>query len=252
MGRSWIPYAVVLSSLVIGVLLFSLRKNESESSRTINKPNTLIQNPVLKSNEPKGSQSSLSRGIASQPSSNSVVEPTEEKTNPLDTAVLREKRTRKNQENEMMVSIQSERRAALDLQFVGGGKWTFFPDLQVTREMTHQPMFSMGPFHVSRRSNQTGDSPMNLIYDENQKVLGVLTGRVVVKVKDNYDLNPIVRDYELKIDNSSPEIRTAYLNTDGVNTSGGATLVKLNESLKADQRVERFYFEIVRTDWVKN
>ena len=57
----------------------------------------------------------------------------------------------------------------------------------------------------------------------------------------------MTNDYDLKIDNLSAEIKTAYLNPVDHNEYS-----KLNSALKADGRVERFYFEIVKTDWIRN
>jgi len=88
---------------------------------------------------------------------------------------------------------------------------------------------------------------MGLVFEENQKLFGVLTGRVVLKVRDLYDMDPIVRQYGLKIDTVSTEIKTAYLDASHL---GGFS--KLNATLKGDQRIERFYFEVVKTDWIKN
>lgn len=156
-------------------------------------------------------------------------------------------------ESEVFKKLLSEKRMPLIIQIVGGGSWSVFSELSVSREETHDSIFTLGPFHVFRKTDSGANlNSMQLVYDENQKTIGVLTGRVVVKVKDAFDVDRIAREYDLKLDNVSTEIRTAYLSTSHLENSLGSPLAGLNSTLKKDGRVERFYFEVVKTSWARD
>jgi hypothetical protein len=168
--------------------------------------------------------------------------------NPLENPMLVEKKKRVSNEKEKLNSITHERKEALNLQVVGNGKWFLLSDLQVSQHPIHSPLFVFGPYHVSRKENsQSAATSMSLIYEANQQTLGILTGRLVIKVRDVLDMDLLVREYDLKIENVSTEIRTAYLNASHLGQYTG-----LNQALKNDQRIERFYFEVVNTGWVRN
>lgn len=165
---------------------------------------------------------------------------------PLESPFMEGAHKRSQQQSLILKSIEIEKKHPLELQMGPGGPWSVFSELQVSRESVHNLLFSLGTFHISRKEANS-DMRMSLVFNESQKYLGILTGRLIIKVKDLYDLDRVARDYELRVDNISTEIKTAYLNT-----TQGDHFLTLNSALKDDPRVERFYFEIVRTDWVKN
>ncbi len=172
---------------------------------------------------------------------------------PLSNPQLPGFKRRNELEKEVFTKLQSEKRSPLSLQLVGGGSWSVFSELNVSREETHDSIFTLGPYHVFRRPDSTANlNSMKLVYDENQKTIGVLTGRVVVKVKDAFDVDRIAREYDLRLDNVSTEIKTAYLNTSHLENSTGSYLAGLNATLEKDRRVERFYFEVVKTNWARD
>ncbi len=253
MGRNWAPYVFVLCLFALGLFLFLSINSQSSNERSIVKQNSQGISPVLKlpaevKNSVKDQKESQNTQVNRQVASQNLSE--DERISPATNPFLKAKKERTNKIFQIYTSIQTEKRDAIHLQFVGEGQWSIFSDLQVSQNPSQEALFSMGPYHVSRRGDRHVTSAvgsMNLIYEENQKTIGVLTGRLVVKVKDNYDIDPLARDYHLKLENSTPEIRTAYLNTQSYDR-----LEKINQALKVDQRVERFYFEVVRTDLVKN
>lgn len=250
MGMKWVPYVVVLLIILAVYLTSGNRVKDEHADRSMVKKTRSNLNSVMRAEESKSKNKSKERVTASE-SGNSMI-PTgllvvENPLDPLGNPYLANTKDRAAKEKNVLGSISGEKRERLDLQLVGAGKWSLFSDLQVSREPIHNSLFAVGPYHVSRKDDRVHGAPMGLIFEENQKFLGVLTGRIVIKVHDLYDMDPLVKEYGLKIDNVSAEIRTAYLDASHV---GGFS--KLNQTLKADQRVERFYFEVVKTDWVKN
>lgn len=239
MGIRWGScIAIVLTVLMVYVTNLS-RVKDDLLGRSIVKKSRENENVVLKYN----GQTSV-KDTARVPAASSGVG---ERLDPLKNPVLAEKRRVNQSEKKKFESLSYEKRENINLQLVGNGEWSLFSDLQVSKDPIYDSLFELGSFHVFRKDEKAVENSMGLIIEENQKQLGVLTGRVVVKVRDIIDMNVIARDYGLKVDSVSAEIRTVYL--DAVHI---ATLSKLNETLKADQRVERFYFEVVRTTWVKN
>jgi biopolymer transport protein ExbD len=251
MGMKWVPYVAV--SLVI--LLFYLanfpRVKDDLTDRSIVKLPGSNGKTTIKANE--NSEAKIKSIAAPKKSSANLRFPTSETSgrdehlDPSTNPFLIEKRKRTQGSKIMFTSIEAEKREPIDLQIVGNGTWSLFSDLQVSRDPEPHSLFKMGPYHVSRKDESGSGKVMGLILEENQKQLGVLTGRLVLKVRDLYDVDPIVRDYGLKIDTVSAEIRTAYLDASHI---GG--FAKLNATLKGDQRIERFYFEVVKTEWIRN
>lgn len=204
-----------------------------------------VEVPKEKPNEPVNAGL---RGVAAvAANSPSESSPTESNIDPLNNPFAQGNRKRSRTHNQVFGSLLKERREVIDVQIVGGGVWTFFPDLQVADHDISNLLFSFGPYRISRKEGNAAKSAMSLVYNERQQVLGVLTGRLVIKVRDLIDVNSIAREYELKLDNVSTGIRTAYMTA-----VQDEHYAKINSILKSDARVERFYFEVVKTDWVKN
>jgi len=252
MGMKWVPYVVVFLIILAVYLSGGLRAKDEHADRSIVKKTRSNSNSVMRvDSKAKDENKALDRSLASEVSqAGSAVVTGVRADNPLDTLenpYLANTKSRSARNRGILKSISGEKREHLDLQLVGNGRWSIFSDLQVSKHAIHNSLFAMGPYHVSRKDYQVSGTSMGLIIDENQNSLGVLTGRVVIKVRDLYDMDPITKEYGLKIDNVSAEIRTAYVDASHV---GGFS--KLNQNLKTDQRIERFYFEVVKTDWVKN
>ncbi len=250
MGMKWVPYVVVLLIILAVYLTSGTRAKDEHAERSMVKKTRSNLNSVMRAEESESKNKPKERVTASE-SGNSMISTgllvVENPLDPLENPYLANTKDRAVKEKNVLGSISGEKRERLDLQLVGAGKWSLFSDLQVSREPIHNSLFAVGPYHVSRKDDRVHGTPMGLIIEENQKFLGVLTGRIVVKVHDLYDMDPLVKEYGLKVDNLSAEIRTAYLDASHV---GGFS--RLNQTLKADQRIERFYFEVVKTDWVKN
>lgn len=250
MGMKWVPYVVVLLIILAVYLTSGTRAKDEHAERSMVKKTRSNLNSVMRAEESESKNKPKERVTASE-SGNSMISTgllvVENPLDPLENPYLANTKDRAVKEKNVLGSISGEKRERLDLQLVGAGKWSLFSDLQVSREPIHNSLFAVGPYHVSRKDDRVHGTPMGLIIEENQKFLGVLTGRIVVKVHDLYDMDPLVKEYGLKVDNLSAEVRTAYLDASHV---GGFS--RLNQTLKADQRIERFYFEVVKTDWVKN
>lgn len=239
MKFTWIFFVIALG-LVALFGVFNLPPSERSNSETASQKLTARQ--VLPIQRKLASNTG-----SSQTATASASESSAEPINPLTKSFAIESRKKNEIESETFKSIENERREPIALQVVGNISWSVFSDLQVTKDPVANSLFSVGPYHVSRKNDQLGSKMMSLVYDENQQTLGVLTGRLVVKVRDLYDVDLIAREYELKIDNLSTEIRTAYLDA-----SRAEQLMNINSNMKKDSRIERFYFEIVKTSWVKN
>lgn len=243
----WALCAVISLVILLAYLNYSTAVKNDLTDRSIVKKSrqneTVVMKPKTRSeSEDKGSvatRSTTNRAVASSGG--------DERLDPLKNPMLAGAHARNQTEKKIYSSIAAEKRESLNLQIVGNGTWSLFSDLQVSKDPVHNTLFEFGPYHVSRKEGHDSGTSMGLIVEENQKQLGVLTGRIVVKVKDLYDIDPVVRDYGLKIDTVSTEIRTAYLDASHL-----GAFAKLNQTLKNDHRVERFYFEVVRNDWVKN
>lgn len=250
MGMKWVPYGVVLLIILAVYLTSGSRVKDEHADRSMVKKTRSNANSVMRV-ETNSKNKSKERTTASE--SSAVIPPASHllvMDSPLDPAknpYLGNTKSRARKEKSFLNTVSGERRESLDLQVVGNGRWSIFSDLQVSRDPIHNTLFAMGPYHVSRKEDRVPGKAMGLIIEENQKLLGVLTGRIVIKVRDLYDMDPLTKEYGLKVDNVSAEIRTAYVDASHV---GG--FARLNQTLKADQRIERFYFEVVKTDWVKN
>ena len=233
---------VVLFIVVLACAILTVSKGKHNSAKnasyTLEDSSTVIKK---KNNDFENSQM-VSRNIATENDASR-----DEPLAPLTNAFVIENRKHNRTHNQIFGSLRNERREALSLQVVGGGKWSQFPDLQVSDHSVSNLLFSMGPYHISRKEHNELKSAMSIVFDENQQTVGVLTGRLVVKVKDLYDVDLIARDYQLKLENVSTNIRTAYMNA-----ADPEQYKRINEPLSKDSRIERFYFEIVKTDWVKN
>ncbi len=251
MGMKWVPYVAVSLIILLVYLANSPRVKDDLTDRSIVKMPRTNGNTVMKPNE--NSEAGIKSQMAPKESAANLRVPTstasgdDDRLDPSTNPFLAEKRKRALGNKVMFTSIEVEKRETIDLQITGNGTWSLFSDLQVSKEPGHNPLFKMGPYHVSRKEELGSSKTMGLVFEENQKLFGVLTGRVVLKVRDLYDMDPIVRQYGLKIDTVSTEIKTAYLDASHL---GGFS--KLNATLKGDQRIERFYFEVVKTDWIKN
>lgn len=250
MGMKWVPYLVVLLIVLAVYLTSGSRIKDEHADRSMVKKTRSNLNSVMRAEDITEKNSSKSRTTASE-TSNSMASThllsVQNPLDPLENPYLANTKSRAKKENDVLSSISKEKKESLDLQVVGNGKWSIFSDLQVSRDPIHNSLFAVGPYHVSRKEDRVPGTPMGLIFEENQKFLGILTGRIVIKVRDLYDMDPLTKEYGLKVDNLSAEIRTAY-----VDASHVGEFSRLNQTLKSDQRIERFYFEIVKTDWVKN
>lgn len=250
MGMKWVPYLVVLLIILVVYLTSGTRMKDDHADRSMVKKTRSNANSVMRAEDAPAKNNSNVRTTASE-ASNAIASTNilavENPLNPLENPYLANTKRRAKKENNVLMSISGEKRESLNLEVVGNGKWSIFSDLQVSRDPIHNSLFAIGPYHVSRKDDRVPGTPMGLIIEENQKFLGVLTGRIVIKVHDLYDMDPLTKEYGLKVDNLSAEIRTAYVDASHV---GGFS--RLNQTLKADQRIERFYFEVVKTDWVKN
>lgn len=250
MGMKWIPYLVALLIILVVYLTSGTRVKDDHADRSMVKKTRSNVNSVMRAEDVPTKNNSKVRTTASE-ASNAIASTNiltiENPLNPLENPYLANTKRRAKKENNVLMSISGEKRESLNLEVVGNGKWSIFSDLQVSRDPIHNSLFAVGPYHVSRKDDRVPGTPMGLIIEENQKFLGVLTGRIVIKVHDLYDMDPLTKEYGLKVDNLSAEIRTAYVDASHV---GGFS--RLNQTLKADQRIERFYFEVVKTGWVKN
>lgn len=229
-------FLFIAISCVTALILFVVNDDPSAGNTTMEKKNKFAVN--------------VNRTIAYTPSVD-VKKSDEESKNistmdPLNNAFVNENKKHRNKNNEIFKMIESEKRHQLGLQLVGNS-WAEFSELEVSLDSVNNSLFTLGPYKVSRKLDFETESPMKLVFNENQKTLGVLTGRLVVTVRDLIDINPIAKDYDLKLENLSAEIKTAYLNQ-----TTAESFDKLNAALKTDVRIEHFYFEIVRTDWMRN
>lgn len=247
----WVPYVVVLL-LVLGVyhVTGSHVFEDEYAERVMIKKTRSNTNSVIRVDSVKKNKSKKNRSAASEPTP--IVPPPqllvmENPLNLTENPFLENTKGRVEKEKNILNSISREKRERLDIQLVGNGEWSIFSDLQVSKDPTHNALFAFGPYHVSRKEDGLPGNSMRLVIEENQKFLGVLTGRIVIKVRELYDMEPLMKEYGLKVDSVSAEIRTAY-----VDASDVAGFSRLSQTLKADQRIERFYFEVVKTDWVKN
>lgn len=248
MGRKW----VAIVSLCVGVVatyVFFQKKEErsgANSSVVSKQPHHIVKMKSRDRIVASAQQKRVHEQQSSQGGSDDFVAE-DPSLDPRANPFLAERMKRNKMETTMLSRVRDEKRENLDLQLMGTDSWSVFSELHVSKDPVHNPLFAFGPFHVGRKDNQGAQQGMSLIYNENQQVLGVLTGRVVVKVRDVYDMDPVVKEHDLKVDNVSAKIRTAYLSA----THVGA-LSPLNKALKNDHRVERFYFEVVRADLVRN
>ena len=251
MGMKWVPYVAVSLVILLIYLANPPRVKDDLTDRSIVKMPRSNGYAFMKPNENSEVNLKLKpvlkESVANLRVPTSTANGGDERLDPSTNPFLAEKRKRALGNKVMFTSIETEKREAIDLQITGNGTWSLFLDLQVSKEPGQNSLFMMGPYHVSRREEAGSSKTMGLVFEENQKLFGVLTGRVVLKVHDLYDMDPIVRQYGLKIDTFSTEIKTAYLNASHL---GGFS--KLNATLKGDPRIERFYFEVVKTDWIKN
>lgn len=246
MRFNWISFALLGIVSVVSYVFYSAKvpKNISlfEDRKTDFHLSPSIQS--IRSIANKSEETSI--GTASLANNKS------ESLNPLGNPFVLENRKKNELINNILNTIRAEKREALSLQIVGSGKWTVFSDLQVSNSAINDSLFNLGPYHISRKKTKSDGSAMSLVYDENQQTLAILTGRLVIKVRDLYDIDPITRDYHLHLDSLSAEIKTAYFNIVNHNLPDTSLMANLNSVLKVDTRIERFYFELVKTDWIKN
>lgn len=245
MGKKWIPIVFFVAvALLAYVLLRSSKQTPVDDSIVIKKPNQKQNTKAPEHDVAADKKQSTAAAAARLVQSVSIPE----QLDPLKNPFLEEKKKRNSVESNWFGAVNGEKREQLKLRMMGNDNWSIFTDLRVTKDSIHNPLFSFGPYQVSRNENfGFHNFSMSLIYNENQQVLGVLTGRVVIKMRDMYDMNPMARDHGLKVENVSAPIRTAYLNASHL-----GQLDSLNEALKTDQRIERFYFEVVRADLMRN
>ncbi|MBL7543774.1 MAG: hypothetical protein JNL11_08150 [Bdellovibrionaceae bacterium] len=257
MGWKLIPFVILCFVVFIVYALYSRKVPKEQAERTIVKRTSVFHthedeiDPTSSQSLARPLRKSLSKSLREVASGKSAMQVTvDDRINPMTNPYLAEKKERTRKVADLLTQVTSEAKRPLDLQFVGNDHWSFFLDLQVSKHQAHDSLFSFGPFHVSRRPEQNQiqiQNQMTLVFNERQKTLGVLTGRLVVKVRDHYDIDPIAREYNLKLDKFSPEIRTGY-----VSAVEFERFAPINMQLKTDQRIERFYFEIVNVDLVKN
>lgn len=252
MGMKWVPYVVVSLVILSVYLVNSPRIKDDLTDRSIVKMPRTNGNTVMKPNEKSQDESKHPNAVSKEAVAASARVPTSEgggddRLDPLSNLFLAEQKKRNQASSAVFTLIKAEKRENIDLQIVGNGTWSLFSDLQVSKDPSQNSLFTMGPYHVSRKEDSSSGKAMGLIFEENQQFYGILTGRVVLKVRDLSDMDAIVKEYGLKIDLVSTEIKTAYLEASHLGAYS-----KLNATLRGDQRIERFYFEVVKTDWIRN
>ncbi len=125
-------------------------------------------------------------------------------------------------------------------------EWFEFPGTYVTFEKIENPLLQISSFRVTTKVEQALPNA-KLIYNENQKIFAVLTGKVILKILSLLESDQIAKDYHFQLERASPEINTFYFVV-----SESYQLSQLSSRLGNDSRIEKFHFEIVRDQWQKN
>lgn len=171
----------------------------------------------------------------------------EEKMNPLRLMASEDRRlgiSRRVKEDEF---IKTYPRVKSDFyQKDHSEEWFEFPGTYVTFEKIENPLLQISTFRVTTIEEQALPNS-KLIYNENQKIFAILTGKVILKIFSLMESDQIAKDYHLQLERASPEINTFYFT---VNES--YQLSQLSSKLGSDARIEKFHFEIVRDQWQKN
>lgn len=171
----------------------------------------------------------------------------EEKVNPLRVMASEDGRlgvSRRLQEEEF---IKTYPRVRSDFyQKDHSEEWFEFPGTYVTFEKIENPVLQVSTFRVTTKEEKALPNA-KLIYNENQKIFAVLTGKVILKIFSLLESDQIAKDYHFQLEQASPEINTFYYS---VNES--YQISQLSSKLGSDSRIEKFHFEIVRDQWQKN
>lgn len=171
----------------------------------------------------------------------------EEKTNPLRVVASEDSRhsvSRRLKEDEF---IKTYPRVRSDFyQKDHSEEWFEFPGTYVTFEKIENPLLQVSTFRVTTNEDQALPNA-KLIYNENQKIFAVLTGKVILKIFSLLESDQIAKDYHFQLERASPEINTFYFTV-----RESYQLSQLSSKLGSDFRVEKFHFEIVRDQWQRN
>lgn len=101
--------------------------------------------------------------------------------------------------------------------------------------------------NVSSAETFFENSPM-VLYNENRKQYGLLTGVFIVSVKSNEDFESIIKDDQFKIVQSFSNIHTIFLKP----KESPFSLNDINQQLNQDHRVLKLEYEILMKNLVKN
>ncbi|MCK6598046.1 MAG: hypothetical protein L6Q37_06750 [Bdellovibrionaceae bacterium] len=128
-------------------------------------------------------------------------------------------------------------------------RWSIFDNLVVAEDdiAAYDTVFSLGTYKVAIRKEEQQEVPAKLIFDENQKVFSVLTGRLVVKVKELALVDQLVKDYDFEVDNLNTEIKTVFVKAQSLEK-----IKNKKKKLENDIRVVSSYLEVVRDQWQLN
>jgi hypothetical protein len=124
--------------------------------------------------------------------------------------------------------------------------WSVFTDVNVTLDKTQESLLQIGPYKITS-SNDNYIYNAKLIYDENQKVFAILTGRIVATLNTSFDSEQVSDDYRFRLDSVNADIKTAYYSL-----REPGRIDQLRGQLAQDPRVKSFYFEVVNNQWQKN
>lgn len=125
-------------------------------------------------------------------------------------------------------------------------KWSIFRDIHITLDKNSETLLPFGPYRITDKP--TGNMPAaKLIYNEDQKIFAIITGRLIAKLKNLFDEERISKDYELEIESVNTDIKTVFYKL-----KDESSISEVRKLLNSDPRIDSFYFETVHNQWQKN
>lgn len=238
--RSWIVIFLILVLIVLPFrFIFNEKVDSPKDSSSQELPNRKIANVSSKKIIAEGKQINISKveeSLASEKFNNSFENILGEKNK----AVMARAKT----EDEFLRKYKKEK---FDFYINDDSEsWSVFTEVNVTLDKTQEQVLQIGPYKITNSSDSYIHNA-KLIYDENQKVFAILTGRVVATLNTSFDSEPLSEDYRFRLDSVNSDIKTAYYSL-----RDPVKIDQIRSQLAQDPRIKSFYFEVVNNQWQKN